>query len=242
MNERKITIITINYNNDQGLIKTIDSIENQSDKNFEYIIIDGGSNDNSCIVASTSKKCDVFVSEKDHGIYDAMNKGASKSTCDFIMFINSGDCLRTESIALLNKTLIETNFAFDVYHGILAFEMNGVIKHYRGRTSDILNKGMIEHPTVLMKKSKFKELNGFNMDWKYVADYDLLLRAKQLKSNFHFIESVISNFDMSGVSSASLKAPLESLRLQKHHNCISLSEYVLRACMLKIKRLWQCLR
>ncbi|EKD4816644.1 glycosyltransferase, partial [Escherichia albertii] len=93
-----ITIITINYNNAEGLAKTIASIDKQTNKEFEYLIIDGGSDDNSVEHAKKSVMCSRIISEKDNGIYDAMNKGAYLAKGEYIIFINSGDELRKNSI------------------------------------------------------------------------------------------------------------------------------------------------
>ncbi|HEA8822337.1 TPA: glycosyltransferase, partial [Escherichia coli] len=128
----KITVITINYNNAEGLSKTIASVEKQTNKEFEYLIIDGGSEDNSIEHAKKSVICTKIISEKDNGIYDAMNKGASLAKGEYIIFTNSGDELRKNSIEILMNVLRETNTLYDIYHGILAFKKNDKVIYYRG--------------------------------------------------------------------------------------------------------------
>ena len=91
-----LSIVTINYNNKKGLAKTIESVTNQEFKDFEWIIVDGGSTDESvALIQDNLNHIDYWVSEKDQGIYDAMNKGIKASTRDYILFLNSGDYFYT---------------------------------------------------------------------------------------------------------------------------------------------------
>ena len=90
----KLSIITINYNNLEGLKRTVESVINQTSKEFEYIVIDGGSNDGSgAYIESKSEHIDYWVSEPDKGIYNAMNKGIAKASGEYLLFLNSGDHL-----------------------------------------------------------------------------------------------------------------------------------------------------
>lgn len=240
MNKSTISVITINYNNASGLKKTIDSIGTQKCKDFEFVIVDGGSQDGSVELIKNCDFCDLFISEKDKGIYDAMNKGINISSGDYLIFINSGDVLMEDGISNLKTALLDTNSFFDIYHGILAFESDGVITHYRGRVKSYLPKGMIEHPTVLMRRDTIKELNGFDLSWRFVADYELLLRAYKKHKSFYFIEKVLSAFDTSGVSSTNYKSPIESLKLRYKYKCISTIEYFSQLILLEMKRCARC--
>lgn len=95
----KITIITINYNNREGLKKTIASVRSQIDQQFEYIVIDGGSDDGSLeIIKDNEKNIDFYLSEKDSGIYNAMNKGVAHARGEYCLFLNSGDILYDNSV------------------------------------------------------------------------------------------------------------------------------------------------
>ena len=95
----KYSIITINYNNRDGLEMTINSVLEQTYKDFEYIIIDGGSTDGSLeVIKKHAAQIDYWVSEPDNGIYNAMNKGIRKATGDYLNFMNSGDTYHTSSV------------------------------------------------------------------------------------------------------------------------------------------------
>ena len=99
---RKFSIITINYNNLEGLKRTVESVVNQTWQEFEYIVIDGGSTDGSAVYIESQKdKFDYWVSEPDKGIYNAMNKGIKVATGEYLLFLNSGDELI--DIEALNK-------------------------------------------------------------------------------------------------------------------------------------------
>ena len=90
----KLSVITINYNNKEGLKKTIESVVSQIYQDFEYIVVDGGSTDGSIdIIREYDKHIDFWISEPDRGIYNAMNKGIKFSHGEFCLFLNSGDCL-----------------------------------------------------------------------------------------------------------------------------------------------------
>ncbi|WP_291275238.1 glycosyltransferase, partial [Flavobacterium sp.] len=94
-----ISVITVNYNNDNGLKKTIESVINQTYKNFEFIIIDGGSTDQSSeIIKNYQDKINYWVSEPDKGVYSAMNKGIKVANGDFLIFMNSGDVFINENV------------------------------------------------------------------------------------------------------------------------------------------------
>ena len=112
----KISIITVNYNDKDGLEKTIKSVLNQENTVFEYLVIDGNSADGSKDVIEKYKdKIDYWVSEPDSGIYNAMNKGILAATGDYLLFLNSGDWLyENDSIANVDKLILESK---DIYFG-----------------------------------------------------------------------------------------------------------------------------
>ena len=112
----KFSIITINYNNKDGLEMTINSVLGQSFQGFEYIIIDGGSTDGSIdIIKKYESRIDYWVSEPDNGVYNAMNKGIRKATGDYINFMNSGDAYHSSSalgtvVIMKQRKVLHTRF------------------------------------------------------------------------------------------------------------------------------------
>ena len=107
-----LSIITINYNNASGLKQTVNSVVNQSNKNFEYIIIDGNSTDRSKpIIDSLEFENLKWISEEDSGIYNAMNKGIKRATGDYLLFLNSGDHFcKSDSLTKIDSSM----FQFDI--------------------------------------------------------------------------------------------------------------------------------
>lgn len=108
----KYSIITINFNNREGLRRTIESVISQTFRDFEFIIIDGGSTDGSIeILKEYDKNITYWVSEKDKGIYNAMNKGIEKATGDYLNFMNSGDCFfNSETLEKVSKYKSKADF------------------------------------------------------------------------------------------------------------------------------------
>ncbi|MFT4805390.1 MAG: glycosyltransferase involved in cell wall biosynthesis, partial [Psychroserpens sp.] len=109
----KLSIITINFNNAVGLKKTIESVVNQTSNDFEYIVIDGGSNDGSVdVIKEYEAKVSYWVSEVDKGIYHAMNKGILLAKGDYLEFLNSGDILVNETV--IQKIIPELNVGVEI--------------------------------------------------------------------------------------------------------------------------------
>lgn len=196
----------------------------------EYIVIDGNSSDGTTgIIEEYEDKLTAFVSEPDTGIYDAMNKGWKLcSPENFILFCNSSDYLESDAISSFSTHFKLDEEQSDVYHGMLKFLKNEKLLYIQGRTQEMLNTCMIEHPASFVKKSVFEKLSGFNLAYRSASDYDFMLRAQHAGFRFSFFEKIINNFDTSGISSASNRGLLESLQIKKNYGLISNSEYILR--------------
>ena len=124
---KKLTIITINRNNLEGLRKTIASVVSQTWRHFEYIVIDGASCDGSAeYIASMSDAIDYWISEKDSGVYEAMNKGVVKAQGEYLLFLNSGDFLVDKEV--LSKVFDLAKGA-DILCGQCAISEKGVVVH-----------------------------------------------------------------------------------------------------------------
>ena len=120
----QLSIITINYNNGDGLQRTIESVIKQNFKSYEYIVIDGGSTDKSIDVIKRNKNhINYWISEPDTGIYNAMNKGIRKATGEYLIMINSGDVLVNEDVL---DTVFKKNNNSDIIYGDVLWNDNGV--------------------------------------------------------------------------------------------------------------------
>ncbi len=174
------SIITVVKNDIKNIAKTIKSIKNQSFKNFEYLIIDGKSSDGTVEEIKKYKKCiHLIISEKDQGIYFAMNKGAKLARGKIIVFVNSGDTLKKDALKKIYKKFLE-NKKFDFIFGT-------VMRHYK--TDSILKFGYninrlrynfdfaTAHSTgFFLNRRIFIKYGMFNTKYKISADYDLYMR------------------------------------------------------------------
>ena len=120
----KVSIITINFNNSKGLERTFKSVFEQTFQNFEYIVIDGQSIDGSKdLIKANSNKIAYWISEKDHGVYQAMNKGIQQASGEYVLFLNSGDHFTHERI--LEQTSKELDGTGIVYGNIFLIKLPG---------------------------------------------------------------------------------------------------------------------
>lgn len=239
INKSKVSVVTIVYNDVKGIRKTIESVLNQSLQVDEYIIVDGGSTDGTTAVIEEYKdSLTFFVSEKDAGIYDAMNKGWKLcSHNNFILFCNSSDYLESDAITKFSTHLSSDLEQSDIYHGMLKFLKNEKLLYVQGRNSNMLSTCMIEHPAAFVRKSVFEKLLGFDLNYLSASDYDFMIRAQRANFKFSFFEQIINNFDTSGISSASNRGLLESLDIKNKYSLISKSEYQLRKLNAKLTAL-----
>ncbi len=204
----KISIITINYNNVEGLRKTIDSITCQSNKSFEYIVIDGGSLDGSKeVIIINEKHITYWVSEKDAGIYNAMNKGIKASSGDFIIFMNSGDLLYNQTV--IQDILENLNGQDDIVYGdaLLRNESNKwevVKKHPKILNFSYFYKDTLCQQACIIKRSLFDTIFLFNEDYKIGADWEFFIYAIYIaKVKTRKIDFLITTYDTRGISGSS---------------------------------------
>lgn len=203
-----ITLITINFNNAEGLSRTIESVLRQSYTDFEYIIVDGASTDGSediiCQYESMPMKCSLkYLSETDTGIYNAMNKGIGMATGDYLLFINSGDELADNMvIENIRKTLLPaTELASG---GLILIDKKGsqqLLPPAELTLSYCINAGLT-HPNTVIRKSLFEKYGFYNENNKIVSDWEFFLIAAGLNScNYQQLNFNIAKFYEDGISS-----------------------------------------
>jgi glycosyltransferase involved in cell wall biosynthesis len=199
----KLSIITVNYNNLKGLKKTIESVLNQTWKDFEYIVIDGGSTDDSAAyIESQSEHIDYWVSEPDNGIYNAMNKGILKATGEYLLFLNSGDYF-------FGKMILEQNYKFITLQDIIYFNLNVVdgntifLKKYPDQLSfSYFTKDTLPHPATFIKASLFSEIGMYDESLKIVSDWKFFMESIcKFNCSYLRIDETLSTFHFDGLSS-----------------------------------------
>ena len=172
----KISIITVTFNSDKTLEETILSVINQTYKKIEYIIIDGGSTDNTLnIIDKYKNKINYFISEKDHGLYEALNKGIKKATGDVIGFIHSDD-FYTSNIIIEKYASEFLKSKSDAVYSDLYYVNALKWKSGEYKTKSFYFGWMPPHPTFFVKKNIYKTHGDFNLNLKSAADYELMLR------------------------------------------------------------------
>jgi glycosyltransferase involved in cell wall biosynthesis len=201
----KITVITINYNNKAGLEKTLISVYKQTNKDFEYIVIDGDSSDG-CkkIIEDHQNEIAYWVSEKDNGIYHAMNKGIKEATGDFLIFMNSGDVFYNETI--IDSLVNQLNSTDEIVYGdvLLRNEKNNTDRiqtHPEKLNFSYFYNQTICQQACVIKRSLFDSIFYFNENYRISSDWEFLIYAIYIeKVRIRKINMLISIFDTSGVS------------------------------------------
>jgi glycosyltransferase involved in cell wall biosynthesis len=198
----KLSIITVNKNNAAGLAKTMQSVVMQTFTDFEYIVIDGGSNDGSVeIIKKYTDKIRYWVSEPDAGIYNGMNKGIKQAHGDFCLFLNSGDLL-IEAETLQNVFDEIAGLAkADIYYSDRVCS-NGVLDIYPENLTlkDLIGGWPISHQNSLIKRNLFFRHSFYNERYRIISDWEFWIREMWIhKSTFVHLKTRIALFDMNGI-------------------------------------------
>jgi len=201
----KLSVITINFNNRNGLEKTILSIINQTYNSIEYIVIDGGSTDGSVeIIKQYAPEIDYWISERDAGIYNAMNKGIVKATGDYLLFMNSGDSL-VDCFVLEKFTSFE--FSEDIVYGNVYFTGGSEKSAWCPPAKLTFNhfvENSIPHQASFIKRKLFNTVGLYDEQLKISSDWKFFLDAIiKFKCTYKKVELYIADFDVNGLSNNS---------------------------------------
>ena len=197
----RYSIITINYNNEGGLERTIRSVISQTFKDFEYIIIDGGSTDRSVdIIREHEKHVTYWVSEKDKGVYNAMNKGIAQAKGDYLVFMNSGDCFHTTDVLNAFKGSQEDIICGKVFKGDSPIPSG----HHKPTISLVdLMRGSLPHQAMFIKR-EIMEKHPYDEHYKILSDWKFCIETLVFDNcSFSNSEVIVADYDISGISSTS---------------------------------------
>lgn len=179
----KISIITVTYNSGATLEQTILSVLEQTYPNIEYILIDGLSTDNTvAIIDKYRSRISTVISEKDKGLYDAINKGISKASGEAIGLLHSDDFYTSSQVIEKYVALFSKENADAIYSDLYYVDKDNTDKIVRRWKSGYYHPGafingwMPPHPTFFVRKKIYERLGNFNLDFKSAADYELMLR------------------------------------------------------------------
>ena len=207
----KVSIITATYNSEKTILDTLSSLERQTYKNIEYIVIDGASSDKTVEMIRENCNCAYrIISEPDDGIYDALNKGLGIATGDIIGFLHSDDLFASKTVV---EDVVEkfksTNS--DAVYGDLKYvaqhDTSKVIRLWNSgeyNRSSLKNGWMPPHPTFFMKRELYNKFGCFDLNFKIAADYDSLLRYLWVNEiSMAYLPNVLTLMRVGGVSNRS---------------------------------------
>lgn len=249
----KISIVTPVFNAEKTIERTILSVINQKCKSqIEYIIIDGGSQDNTLnILKRYSEQIDILISEKDRGTYDAMNKGISLATGDIVGIINADDWYNEGALESVEQVLMKYT-DISIIHSPVNNYFNGkqLSTFQPGQLENLAFRFTIAHPSCFVKKSLYEQLGLFDLSYSIAADYDFIFRAYTSGAKFYCVDTPIASFSLDGISGKlinKLKLIYESWRvgskyvrehsrqLKSKHNKYYLNWYLREIATLPIK-------
>lgn len=212
----KFSLITATYNREDTIARSIESIKSQSYSKIQHIVIDGKSTDNSeSIIRPLLNDSDIFISESDSGIYDALNKGLKLASGEIVGFLHSDDLYFDKFvIERVAKAFLDTSI--DVVYGDAEFFESGNIdtikRYYKSDKLSVKNLAwgkMPAHPAIFIKRSIYEKIGIFNTSFKIAGDYELLCRLAlypNLKSKY--IPEVFVKMQLGGISTRGIKSTI----------------------------------
>ncbi|MFO7256963.1 MAG: glycosyltransferase family 2 protein [Bacteroidota bacterium] len=213
----KVSIITVCFNSGETIADTVDSVLSQDYKNVEYIVVDGASTDNTMdILRSYGDRIHKLVSEKDNGLYDAMNKAIDLSTGDVIGILNSDDIYDNEKV--LSRVMHEfaTKNVDSVFGDLYYFKPNKPekpIRHFRGRyfRPGMIRMGILPpHPTFFVRREVYDKYGKFDLRYKYAADFDLMARLLYVhRISYSYLPLNLVRMRIGGISTGSWRRIIE---------------------------------
>ncbi|WP_236849396.1 glycosyltransferase family 2 protein [Chlorogloeopsis fritschii] len=197
----KISIITPVYNAVSSIEKTILSVIQQEIKSeLEYIIIDGGSNDGTLeIIQRYADNINILISEKDNGIYDAMNKGISCASGDIIGIINADDWYNDKALQNIENIFLQEP-KIDIIYSPLHNYYNGEYLNtfIPGVLNNLIFKFTLNHPSCFVRKTVYEKIGLFDLSYSIAADYDFIFRAYIHGFDFHYVETPLASYSLNG--------------------------------------------
>lgn len=213
----KISLIVAVYNRDDCILRALNSIKSQTYKDIEIVVIDGASSDNTIEIAkSVLSENDIFISEKDSGIYDALNKGIKNSSGDIIGFLHSDDLYYDNNVISKIQDFFYKDSSLDIVFGNATFFKKGmtnkIIRNYQSDNLSIKNLAwgkMPAHTAMFFKKKLFQNYGMFNIRYEICGDYEFICRimaTKNIKSLY--IPETFIKMQIGGISTRGLRSAI----------------------------------
>ncbi len=207
----KISIITACYNNEQTIKKTLESVASQTHDNIEHIIIDGKSTDKTLDIIAQFPHVSKIVSEKDEGIYDALNKGLKEATGDIIGFLHSDDTFMSKDVLTDVAKAFEQDNSIDGIYGDIQFvnETGKVVRHYSSKKFQFSDfaKGKMPAHTSFFARKKVYDAFPFDTNYRIAADFDQMLRVMTSgKFKINYVPLTTTKMLVGGASTRNIQA------------------------------------
>ena len=245
----KITVITVTYNSAATVVDTLQSVAAQSHPDIEHLIIDGGSTDDTlALVQSHGPHVARVVSERDHGIYDAMNKGLALATGEVVCFLNSDDFYpSTTVLASVCKSLNEETF--DAVYGDLCYvkqdNVRLIVRFWRSSPfkPGLFSQGWCPpHPALFVRRAVYQRFGGFDLRFPIAADMELMARLLEVhRVRSIYINKVLVHMRMGGTTNRSLRNIIQQNReiwgaLKLHRLTPSLPSFIGRKLFARARQ------
>lgn len=237
------SIITVTYNSSSTLKDTIESVLKQSFPPYEYIIVDGKSTDNTVEIAKSyhdlfvSKGIELrIISERDSGLYDAMNKGIRMAQGDVVGIINSDDWYECDALETANTVFIKEPQVDIVHAQVRRYRHDGYSYLMGGKDIRRLKYYMcLNHPTFFVRKRVYNDYGMFNIKYRSSADYDFALRTWLNGCRYYKIDKILANMRLGGFSDINYKLGLKEKKDIQLSNGINRTMVMLTYCSFIIK-------
>lgn len=215
----KISIITTTFNSAKTVSDTIESLLKQDYTDFEHIIVDGLSSDNTLEIVSSYEDAYAgrlrIISEKDNGLYDAMNKGIKNATGDIIGILNSDDILACPNALAIIAEKFKTQNCDAVYSDLMFMDaetMSKPIRKWISKTGNYKFGWHPPHPTLYVKKEVYDNIGSFDLQFKIAADYDFMIRLMKSSKKLEYIPKTLVYMRAGGVSTNGLSGYINNLK------------------------------
>ena len=216
----KYSIINVNYNNKEGLLNTIESVIHQTYRDFEFIVIDGGSTDGSAeVLKEYDKHITYWVSEKDKGIYNAMNKGIAKATGEYLNFMNSGDCFYSSDVLeIVSEHPSDADFIVGKDYHFNETTKKGHVSIQPPRTTMIhFFMATLDHQSSFIRRELFKD-SPYDETHKLVSDWIFFTeKIVTEKKTVQFIPDIICKREEGGLSEQQRERNRQEIDDYLHH-------------------------
>ncbi len=241
----KISIVTIVFNDAENILETLNSVRNQDYENIEYIVIDGDSIDGTKeIIEKNLQHIDKFFSEKDEGIYDALNKGIHHASGEYIGFLHSGDFFHGNDVISSLALNIEREGCDAIFSNLDIIhpkDTKKIIRHYTGNNFSLLKLRMgimPPHPTFYCKKDIYEKVGKYTTKYRVSSDYEMMVRMFYVERiKYFYLDKTTVKMRSGGESNNGIKGQIqqnmEIYDAAKRNNFYT--NYLLIACKIPLK-------